>query len=714
MKSAGMILLLFILATATSLSYFLPAFAAEPGPVIIVTPHGGGNSTPPPPCVVSITASLSQLSYNGLPRNNPDGSYYPGDAFSLLLSIGANHCTSTSVSVAGDSSVSPICTTCTSTRVEVSPYSSAGTHIVRASVSGSGPGGGGFATTSIPVVVADPRVTIKVTPANVTDKDGYLMRNADSTYYINDAIALKYEVDYAFKEQRRGVVEPEVTRTHPYAHFADLDCLQEYCTLVVPATSATSEYRATFVYASGISVANATATQGLGPKVFQFDVKLRNAGVDSGMGTTQRYTATIVNYAPRFVAYPYLDLKDGGDVSYDKELMIALHYLGSDDDDGAGGVQASRRTKINSYTNEVDASVFGVGDVEATKKAGLSWLSVAPVDHVITTTAAGKNAMIERAGYVKLIMKMMHYRPETFSTMQNVTALPIFYSKDFAGKNSLVLFGVGYVYPDKQFANTISVGVLDGSGAVVDKPVSLEVSPASISTTTVCDYIDGHAKRYTGDAMFPKIALSDVYSCSPATISGTGTVTMHADMTGLLIPKVYDILYPGGIQTMPANLVLESPASQSLMVTVAGQSRTYTLPVYSYERDVEITANIGTNNALNVVRDGSTVTVQSPDNFGSIIGLQVNGTAIAQSCTDGCALDIPGAANIVASNEWGGKASASVAAPAKIDSTVARPPSLFVEDGGSVIIMALFGVVGAIIAGVALRKYASYLGELFS
>jgi hypothetical protein len=710
MKIAGMVLLM-ILAVAT-LFPNVPAFATVSKPVIIVTPHGSGDN-PPPPCTVSITASISQLTYNGLPRNNPDGSYFPGDAFLLLLSVGANHCMSTSVSIVGDSSVSPVCPNgCASSRVDISPYASAGTHTIIASVSGSGAGGGGFASTSVPIVVADPMIRVKVTPANVTDKDGYLMRNDDNTYYINDAVALKYEVDYAFKDARRGVVEPEVTRMHPYPHIADLDCLQEYCVLLVPATSATSEYRATYDYASGISAANATAPQGLGPKIFQFDVKLRNAGVDTGMGTTQRYTATIVNYAPRFVAYSYLNLKDGGDVAYEKELMIALHYLGSDDD-SSGAVQVSRRAKINSYTNEVDASVFGVGDIAATKKAGLSWLSIEPVDPVITTTAPGKSAMIERAGYVKLVMKMTHYNPDGFLTMQNVTALPIFYSKDFAGKNSLVLFGISYIYPDKKFANSISVRVLDGGKVVVDTPVSLEVSPAPSSTTTVCDYIDGHAKRYTGDAMFSKIALSDVYSCSPVSISGTGTVTMHADMTGLLIPKVYNILYAGGVQTMPANIVFESPASQSMKVTVAGQSRTYTLPVYSYERDVEITANIGTNNALNVVRDGSSaVTVQSLDNFGSIAAVQVNGTPIAQSCSDGCALDIPEAANILASNEWGGKASASVAAPAKVDSAVARTPGLFVEDGGSVIIMALFGVVGAVIAGVAIRKYASYLGNL--
>jgi hypothetical protein len=706
MKFAGMILLL-VIATSTSFS-FLPAFAAVPGPIIIVTPHGGGDSPPPPPCTVSVSASTTQLTYNGLPRNNPDGSFYPGDAFAMSLSIAANHCTSTTASIVGDSSVSPVCPGCASTRVDITPYASIGTHVVKVGVSGSGPGGGGYASTFFPVVVADPRLTLKVTPANVTDKDGYLMRNADDTYYINDAVALKYEVDYAFKDQRRGVVEPKVTRTHPYPHIADLDCLQDSCTLVVPATAATSEYLANYDYASGISVANATAPQGLGPKIFQFDVRLRNAGIDTGMGTTQRYTAQIVNYAPRFVAYPYLNLKDGNDVSYDKELMVALHYLGSD---GDGGVQASRRTKLNSYTNEVDASVFGVDDVNATKKAGLTWLSVEPVDPVITTIAPGKNAMIERAGYVKLVMKM-RYNPDVFSTLQNVTALPIFYSKDFAGKNSLVLFGVGYVYPDKQFANTISVRVLDGSNAV-NSPVSLEVDPA-LGATTVCDYLDGHAKRYTGDAMFSKIALSDVYPCSPSRVSGAGTVAMHADMTGLVVPEVYDILYPDGLETIPANLVLESPASQSLKVTVADHSRTYLLPVYSFEKDVEIIANIGTRNTLDVVRDGSTVTVKPLDNFGSITTLQVNGTSIAKSCLDGCALDMPGAATLLASNEWGGKASAVVAAPATVDSAVARPPGLFVEDGGSVIIMALFGVAGAVIAGIALRKYASYLDELFS
>lgn len=83
-------------------------------------------------------------------------------------------------------------------------------------------------------------ITVKVVPAYVTDADGYLIRNADDTHYVDDAVALRYEVDYRFKDGRRGVIEPEVTRTHPYPRIADLDCLQESCTLVVPATAATT------------------------------------------------------------------------------------------------------------------------------------------------------------------------------------------------------------------------------------------------------------------------------------------------------------------------------------------------------------------------------------------------------------------------------------------------------------------------------------------
>jgi hypothetical protein len=687
----------------------------------VIVEEGGGSPPPPPPCTVSVGMTSAPLTYRGLPRNNPDGTYYPGDAFSVSLAISSQHCSSVDTSVSGDSGVSIACTNCANTRVDVSPFASPGPHSVRLSVSGTGPGGSGFASTSLSIHVANPMITVRVVPANVTDADGYLMRNADDTHYVNDAVALKYEVDYRFKDARRGVIEPEVTRIHPYPRIADLDCLEESCTLVVPATSATSEYRANFDYATGLSVANATAPQGLGQKEFRFDVRLKNAGVYTGMGTTYTHTVSIIEYKPVFaIAHPYLNLKEGGDRSYEKELTIGLHYLGSSDSDGT--VKPLRRAKLNLHTNQVSALVPGTNATDITGLADLKWLSTSafqtessPEVTTVSENKPGKHAMIERAGYAKIAMEMAGYDPVTFTQIQNVTASPVFYSKDFAGKGMAKLFDVAYTYPDTYFANTITAKVLDGD-SVAARTVRMEVRPATGSTVTVCEYYEKHALYSTGDPVFSKMVLSDVYPCyATSQETGTGTVEVRANMTGILIPKIYDALYPGGLAALPPEVALGSPSSIQLQISVSGTGkvRTHDLILYAHDRDAEIIANIGQNNILDVARYGSTVTVKSPANFGAITSLQVNDMIIPDACFDRCTLHFSGAATIVATNSWGGKATAVFAAPAKADSSIARAPSVLAENGGQNVIFAVFGAAGAAVAGVIFRKYVSWLGDVF-
>lgn len=681
----------------------------------------GGGPPPPPPCSLSLSARSSHLTYAGLPRNNPDGTYYPGDAFSISLAVSSQHCASVRTAISGDGAVRIGCPSCTSTRIEISPFASPGHHAVRASVSGTGPGGSDSASAQLSFVVASPAVTVRVIPANVTDAHGYLMRNADGTHYINDAVALKYEVDYRFKDARRGVIEPEVTRTHPYPRIVDLDCLEESCTIVVPATFATSEYRANFEYATGISVANATAPQGLGQKEFRFDVRLKNASVYTGMGTTYTRTVSIVDYKPVFAtAYPYLNLKDGGDRSYEKELTIGLHYLGSTDSDGTA--KPLRRAKLDLYTNQVSALVAGTNATDITEQAGLKWLSTFAFQNessleptTVIQTKPGEHAMIERAGYAQIAMKMAGYDPMIFAQTQNVTASPAFFSRDFAGKGMAKLFDVAYTYPDTYFANTITAKVLDGN-SIAARTVQLEVRPAGGATATVCEYYEKHALYSTGDPVFSKMARSDAYTCSATSReAGTGTVEMRANMTGILIPKIYDTLYPGGLAALPPEVALGSPSSIQLQVSVSGTGKvkTYDLALYAHDRDAEIIANVGQNNVLDVARYGNAVTVKSPANFGPIAILQVNDAAISEACFDRCTLDIPAAAIIVATNEWGGKATAAVAAPPVAYSSIARPPIVLSENNGQNVILAIFGGAGATIAGVIFRKYVSWLGDAF-
>lgn len=681
----------------------------------------GGGPPPPPPCSVSLSARSSHLTYAGLPRNNPDGTYYPGDAFSISLVISSQHCTSVRIAISGDGAVRIGCRSCSSTRIEISPFASPGHYAVRASVSGTGPGGSDSARAQLSFVVANPMITVRVLPANVTDAEGYLMRNADGTHYVNDAVALKYEVDYRFKDARRGVIEPEVTRTHQYPRIADLDCQQESCTLVVPATSATSGYRADFAYATGISVANATAPQGLGQKEFRFDVRLKNAGVYTGMGTTYTHTVSIVDYNPVFATvYPYLNLKDGGDRSYEKELTTGLHYLGSSDSDGT--VKPLRRAKLNLYTNQVSALVAGTNATDISDQARLTWLSTSAFQSdsssgvtTVSENKPGRHTMIERAGYAKIALKMIGYDPVTFTQPQNVTASPAFYSKDFAGKGMAKLFDVTYTYPDTHFANTITAKVLDGSSTAA-RAVRLEVRPAAGSTTTVCEYYDKHALYSTGDPVFSKMALSDVYPCA-ATFreAGKGTIEVRANMTGILIPKIYDTLYPGGLAELRPEVALVSPSSIQLKVSVSGTGKvkTYDLALYAHDRDAEIIANVGQNNALDVARYGDAVTVKSPANFGPIAILQVNGKALPEACFDSCTLDVPVAATIVATNEWGGKATAVVATPVEADSSIAQLPHGVAENNGQNVILAIFGVGAAAVVGVIFRKYTSWLGDAF-
>lgn len=699
-------------------SGYLGTGGGKGGQVII---KEGGGPPPPPPCSVSLSARSSHLTYAGLPRNNPDGTYYPGDAFSVSLVISSQHCTSVRTAISGDGAVKIGCPSCSSSRIEISPSASPGHHAVRASVSGTGPGGSDSASAQLSFVVANSMITVRVLPANVTDADGYLMRNADDTHYVNDAVALKYEVDYRFKDARRGVIEPEVTRTHSYLRIADLDCLEKSCTLVVPATLATSEYRAGFEYATGISVANATAPQGLGQKEFRFDVRLRNAGVYTGMGTTYTHTVSIVDYMPVFaIAYPYLNLKDGGDRSYEKELTIGLHYLGSSDSDGT--MKPLRRAKLNLYTNQVSALVAGTNATNITEQAELKWLSTSAFgtdsSPGITTVAEnepGRHAMIERTGYAKIAMKMAGYDRESFAQIQKVTASPTFYSKDFAGKGMAKLFDMTYTYPDTYFANTITAKVLDGD-SVAARTVQLQVRPAAGATATACEYYDKHALYSTGDPVFSKMALSDVYPCSAASReAGTGTVEMRADMTGILIPKIYGTLYPGGLAALPPEVALGSPSSIQLQVSVSGTGkvRTYDLVLYAHDTDAEIIADVGQNNVLDVKRYGSAVTVKGPANFGPVVNLQINGASIPEACFDSCTLDIPVAATIVATNEWGGKATAFVAAPVKADNSIALPPAVLAEKNGQNVILVIFGAAGAAIVGVVFRKYASWLGEAF-
>ncbi len=714
---------------------------SESGDKVIVKP---AKPPPPPPCTVSVGAYTSGLTYVGLPRNNPDGTYYPGDAFTILLTIGSSNCSSVSTSISGDSGLSIACPSCSRSRIDISPFAAPGTYTVMTSVFGTGPGGSGAASTSLSIRVADPMIVIRVLPANVIDRDGYLMRNADGTYYINDAVALKYDVDYRFKNERMGLIEPEVTRIHPYSHIADLDCFQESCTLVVPQTAATSEYRAQYAYASGIAVANATADQGHGQKDFRFDVRLKNTGVYTGMKKSYTHTVSIVEYRPVFESpYPYVILKDdAGADTYGRKLAVGVHYLGSAGQNGA--IEPLRRAKVNFYANNVTALVLGTNNtMDIAKDANLRWLYTEQYGGAkpatVYSTAQGKSVVvIERAGYVKFLSKMQGYSPNTeepWIRVDNVTALQRFYSKDFGGRDSVELFGAAYTYPENSFTtNYLTVTAVDENGYTVDKQVKIDVNlnpkPSWTGTGTgtgeivsMCDYYERNALYFTDDRTIANMAKSDVYACSGTVGTiGVGAAYMVINATSLIVPSWwYNAVYPGfgDVYSLPPHEVLSLPHFLSARVTVGSVTNDYSIPLFDSAGShvVSVVANVGQSNTLVAERDGYAVSIRPKDvgSFGSMTSLSVNGRPELCTNTSGlvCTVDLPGEADVMATNMWSGVARATVIAPSPEEM---RPTAGKVQaalTGPGVFMMVLMGVGGAVVAARLFRKWISWTGDVF-
>ncbi len=594
----------------------------------------------------------------------------------------------------------------------------------------------------MPIYVADPMISIKVTYANVTDSDGYLMRNADNTYYVNDAVALKYEVDYRFKDARRGAIEPEVTRVHPYPHIADLDCLRESCTLVVPKTSATSEYSAHYAYATGIAVANATGNHGLGQKEFRFDVKLKNAGVYTGMQKSYTHVVSVVDYKPVFTSvYSYLNLKDDiGSDTYERRLTVGAHYLGSVDASD-GTAKPLRRAKVNYYTNNVTALVVGTNQTQTdiTRDAKLTWLYTERYGNssVVMSTAQGRSAVIERAGYVKFVSKMLGYVPNTDQWIRtdNVTASQKFYSVNFGGKGSTELFSASYRYPDagRFTTNYVVVNAIDENDYTIDKPVRIAVDLKPPGTVSVCDYYEKHALHSTGgDTNIAAMARSDVYSCGNSksggviTVTGSGTAYALVNATSIIPPSempFYRALYPEGTYTMPPDLVLSMPYYLSIKVSVGDVTKDYSVPLYDSGRayKVRVIANVGHNNVLVAERAAGgvseTVYVQPADRelFGSIRTMEAGGKEVPCLPPGGlaCTVDIinkDGPVTISATNEWGGMASTTVSAPVAAKSTVGTAA---ISDL-STVTMVLVAAAGAVVATTVFRKWVSWTGDAFT
>ena len=383
----------------------LAAICLTPCLLACIEPASGSLS---PPCHVRIQGEMLPVQYMEEPRNNPDGTHYPGDSFYYLIWFsGSPTCVGMRVSPLGvtdgldiadaakyvdPGSASWFRQKASEKCSRSSPYS--GCVYGRAVVNNEAPGrcNAGYlpdgltyetCTTTgqsikqtvtwlkkvctisdgkikcriVPIVrtvtlrpeIVGARINLVMEERVLNDTDGYAARNLDETYYAWDPQTIQHIPYMKWKNERNNTLHFDIVRESDLRLEATQDCHVPMCTLPLERPGYITSYWE-LDRGAGMAIFNATGDYLLGLNDITYLVSATNAGLEiaSASGTLRPLT---VAYGPVYVEYPYPLLADDMRTSYEDRAAVALHYFGSrgtgpDDEDV---LHEDRRSKINGH-----------------------------------------------------------------------------------------------------------------------------------------------------------------------------------------------------------------------------------------------------------------------------------------------------------------------------------------------------------------------------
>ncbi len=325
-------------------------------------------------CKVHTSLDIMPVMHGPHRRNNPDRTFYPGDALAYRTGMGVEGCSavkSCPVEVPGGEGE------CSAPRVKCS-YSRRGG--CRPSgfegLAGGGPGSESgevalptdiygpdesyrvakrayamaevtvilhgklhtgyhtFASESaFPVRVLDPGLSITLSHMPLADAEGHTAANLDGTYYVWDPINVVHEVDYAWKTERIGTISATHSKAHGILDLVqELECREASCTLVAGGIRSYDPLPVAHGYAGGSSLYNSSCAVGatLDPAsaacseyharhTVSYTASVRNAvtGTPIRTGEARAHSVAeetrplIVRYDPQFgEPYAYVSLAD--------------------------------------------------------------------------------------------------------------------------------------------------------------------------------------------------------------------------------------------------------------------------------------------------------------------------------------------------------------------------------------------------------------------
>ena len=332
-------------------------------------------------CFVHVRIDVYSAHHGAYHRNNPDGTFYPADAFDYDIATwksgcnpdywqpcpmqstlnnsapnGPNCIKDVTFGASGDSGTAEIDSAyAEGDTISISKTAKAEQWVCSKS---SGKWKCGWktvtasATQEIPGIVPNMTLEMRTVGEEFADDEKYVSRNLDESYYVWDAIKVVHDPIYPWKNERVGTIFVEYEKIHdPLNLEEEFFCDAALC-INTTSLSGFEDWTGTFDYGGGNTVFNATSIADYGEHEIKYIARLYNIAPQIDQ-TEQFIQELVVEYSPIYDVYVFTVLQDDGKIAFDDRIGYALHYFGSEstaaNPDDVIGVHEDRRSKINDY-----------------------------------------------------------------------------------------------------------------------------------------------------------------------------------------------------------------------------------------------------------------------------------------------------------------------------------------------------------------------------
>jgi len=330
-------------------------------------------------CFVHVKIDVYSAHHEVFHRNNPDKTFYPGDAFDYSTTTWKDGCGSfwqpCPIQSTANNSVpnGPDCikgvtygsSSDSGTGVITPDYAAGSVSLSKKAIAEQyvcHKGDNGWscswntvtanAAQAVPMILPNMTVDMWTVDEEFTESAGYTSRNLDESYYVWDAINVVHNPIYLFKNDRVGTIFVEYEKIYdPLVLEDEFFCDASLCvnTMEIPGFL---PWTGTFDYGGSNTVFNATSLDDIGEHEIKYIARLYNI-VPQIDEFTQTIDELVVEYEPIYDSYVYPVLADDERLALHDRIGIALHYFGSEstdtNPDDEIGIHEDRRSKINDY-----------------------------------------------------------------------------------------------------------------------------------------------------------------------------------------------------------------------------------------------------------------------------------------------------------------------------------------------------------------------------